>query len=137
LKDIEAAAKEREIARSRFIADCITTYFAPKELSTNVVALLTKDLEHIKELAARDAEIAELKEAIGWPWSEWHDANARLVQYQLPAPTSRGGFWSRFRQKKSRGLRKWTKTRSKRNIGRGVNACSLSDQSNFIGKHSI
>lgn len=101
LSEVDAAAKERELSRSRFIADCIHHYFSPKEALTNEGVLLNKDLEHIKELMAmREAEIADLKETNGRLWLEWHEANARLLQYQLPPPKPRAGFWSRFRRKK-------------------------------------
>jgi hypothetical protein len=101
LTEVDAAANERGLSRSRFISDCISYYFAPNEPSTNEVTLLNKDLEHIKELMAmREAEIAELKETNGRLWQEWHEANTRLLQYQLPPPKPRAGFWARFRRKK-------------------------------------
>ena len=57
---------------------------------------IKKDLEHIKELMAmREVGIAELKEANGRLWTERHDANAWLVQYQLP-PKPRVSFWARL-----------------------------------------
>jgi hypothetical protein len=101
LTEVDAASTERELSRSRFIAECIRNYFSPKNKLTNEGILLNKDLEHIKELMAmRETELAELKETNGRLWQEWHDANARLLQYQLPPPKSRIGFWSRFRRKK-------------------------------------
>jgi len=55
---------------------------------------LNKDLAHIKELMAMSgAEIAELKEGNGRLWSERHDVNARLVQYQLLLPKRRVSFF--------------------------------------------
>jgi hypothetical protein len=101
LTEVDEAALEHELSRSRFIAECIRSYFSPKEALTNEGLLLTKDLEHIKELMAmREAEIADLKELNGRLWQEWHEANTRLLQYQLPPPKPRAGFWSRFRRKK-------------------------------------
>jgi hypothetical protein len=47
-------------------------------------------------MAMREAEIAKLKEANGRLWSERHDVNARLVQYQLPLPKPRVSFWARL-----------------------------------------
>jgi hypothetical protein len=101
LRDIDRAAKERNISRSRFISDCLHAWFAPKEPSTNEVALLQKDIQRLNELmAAREAEIAEAKEMSGRYWLMWKECNDRLVQYQLPAPTPRRGFWSWLRRGK-------------------------------------
>ena len=98
LAEVEAAAKERDLSRSRFIAECIRYYFSPKEALTNERVLLNKDLEHIKELMAmREAEIADLKELNGRLWQEWHDANERLIRYQLPAPKPKKSWWDRIR----------------------------------------
>jgi hypothetical protein len=102
LSDVDKAAKERELSRSRFIAECIAAYFAPKapkEALTNEAVLLTKDLTNLKEIIAiREGELKELKETNGRLWAEWHEANTRLLQYQLPAPqapTPKKSWWVR------------------------------------------
>jgi hypothetical protein len=101
LAQVDEAALERGLSRSRFIADCISYYFAPKapkEPSTNEVVLLNNQLEHLRELITiREAEIVDLKETNGRLWSEWHDANVRLMQYQLPAPQPKKSLWDRIR----------------------------------------
>ena len=102
LATVDAVALERELSRSRFIAECIAAYFAPKapkEALTNEAVLLTKDLTNLKEIIAiRENEINDLKEANGRLWQEWHEANTRLLQYQLPAPqapTPKKSWWVR------------------------------------------
>jgi metal-responsive CopG/Arc/MetJ family transcriptional regulator len=81
LTQVDDAALERQLSRSRFIADCIAAYFAPKEVSTTEVVLLNNKLEHLNEIIAiREAEMQELKETNARLWSEWHDANERLIQ---------------------------------------------------------
>jgi len=100
LTDVDTAAQERELTRSRFITDIIKAYFAPQPPVSIEVNLLKNDLGHLQELLdVRESEITELKELNGRLWQEWHDANTRLLQYQLPAPKLRRSFldWLRGR----------------------------------------
>jgi hypothetical protein len=101
LRTLDEAAQERRLSRSRLITEIITAYFSPREPSDTEVLLLQKDIDNLNKLmAARDAEIIDLKELNGRLWSEWHDANTRLLQYQLPAPTPKKSWFARhFRNK--------------------------------------
>jgi hypothetical protein len=98
LSEVDDAASSHEHSRSRFIADCIAAYFAPKEPASVEVNLLTNDITHLNTvISMREVEIADLKELNGRLWQQWHDANERLTQYQLPAPRSKKSIWDRIR----------------------------------------
>ena len=102
LSDVDDAATKQEKSRSRFIADVLRTYFSPKEPSSNEVALLNKQIEHLNEIITiRENEITELREREGFLRMEYSKCNDRLNRYLLPevAPPRRS-FWDRFRRKK-------------------------------------
>jgi hypothetical protein len=98
LVQIDKTAREAQVSRSRFIADCIAAYLGPKEPASAEVNLLTNDITHLNAvISMRETEIADLKELNGRLWSQWHDANDRLLQYQLPP--ARRSFWDWVRRR--------------------------------------
>jgi metal-responsive CopG/Arc/MetJ family transcriptional regulator len=98
LEQVDQTAQDKEVSRSRFIADCIASYFAPNEPKDAEVNLLTNDITHLNEvISMREAEISELKELNGHLWSEWHDCNDKLTHFMLPPP--RRSFWNWVRRK--------------------------------------
>jgi hypothetical protein len=99
LHDVDAAAKERGVSRSGFIADCLHEWFEPKPPISIEVDLINKDLTRIKDiLTIREVELNEAKEMAGRHWLMWKEANDRLVQYQLPPP--RRSFFAWLRRSK-------------------------------------
>jgi hypothetical protein len=79
LRRLQTCQKIRQ--RRRFETELEDCRLSRKNVEQAYIFLLTKDLTRIKEvLALCESEIHELKEADGRLWSEWHDANERLIQ---------------------------------------------------------
>jgi hypothetical protein len=98
LSSVDEEATKQEKSRSRFIADILRAYFAPKEPLTNEAVLLTKDIENLKTLMAmRETEINDLKELNGRLWLSYTECNEKLTRFLLPAP--RRSFWNWVRRK--------------------------------------